>query len=81
MTILRIAGPGGPIDDVFDVDGKLVGARIASDLVTYACPSEPSMTSFRARAGQFPAAACTEVSCGTCISSPTSCAADGGVGQ
>jgi hypothetical protein len=82
MTLLRFVPAGGPIEDVFDADGKLVGARVASDLLSYACPSDPSKTAFKARAGQFPAATCAEVACGACDSSSTSCGAvDGSAGQ
>jgi hypothetical protein len=82
MTVLRVTPAGGPIDDVFDADGRLVGARIASDTGTYACPSDPAITALKAQSGQLPAATCREVACGACSASPTSCAAaDGSAGQ
>jgi hypothetical protein len=82
LTALRIVPAGGPIDDVFDQDGKLVGARAASDSGTYKCPSDPSLTALRLGAGRLPEASCEEVACGTCTTAPFPCSpADGGAGQ
>lgn len=79
MTILRVMSAGGPIDDVYDCNDRLIGARIASDTSPYACPSDPSMTAQRARAGTVPAATCSELDHGPCPSSVATCG-DGGDG-
>jgi hypothetical protein len=72
-----------PSDYVFDQDGKLVGARIASDTSFYKCPSDPSLTAGVLQAGRLPEASCAEVACGTCTTAPFPCSpgADGGAGQ
>ena len=79
MTILRVMTAGGPNDDVYDCNDRLIGARFASDTSPYACPSDPTMTAFRARAGTLPAATCGETSFGPCSTSTATCG-DGGDG-
>jgi len=58
---LQIRGAFGPYQDVYDQDGKLVGAMASSDSNSYVCPNDPTMSGFILRAGQFPAATCTPV--------------------
>jgi len=64
---------GGPWISVWDSSGKLVGSQSGSDTAPYACPSDPSLTAFQLRAGEFPAARCTAMSC-SCGDGGTSCA-------
>ncbi|HEY5449825.1 MAG TPA: hypothetical protein VIQ54_13815 [Polyangia bacterium] len=61
LTVLQIRGAFGPYQDVYDQDGKLVGAMASSDSNSYVCPNDPTMSGFILRAGQFPAATCTPV--------------------
>jgi hypothetical protein len=79
MTILHVMTAGGPMDDVYDCNGTLIGTRFGSDTGPYACPSDPTITAFRARAGTFPAATCSEFSRGPCSTSVATCG-DGGDG-
>ena len=82
LTVLRVVPAGGPIDDVYDCNGNLVGARIASDTSAYVCPSDPTMTAFRASAGLLPPATCSELDFGVCSASSATCGdgGDGGAG-
>jgi len=66
LTVLQIRGAFGPYQDVYDQDGKLVGAMASSDSNSYVCPNDPTMSGFILRAGQFPAATCTPVA-SSCI--------------
>jgi hypothetical protein len=61
LTVLQIRGAFGPYQDVYDQDGKLVGAMASSDSNSYVCPNDPTMSGFILRAGQFPAASCAPV--------------------
>ena len=55
----------GAITDIYvsDASGKQVGVQHTADIGFYSCPSDPSLTSGRMRAGQFPDPSCDEVSC------------------
>ena len=79
LTVLRIMSAGGPIDDVFDQDGKLVGAYSSTDTGPFACPSNPSLTGFHMRAGRLPEDSCQGVACGACTSPACSTSDGGGV--
>ena len=59
----------GPIRQVYDRTGTLVGEQITADLGTYGCPSWPSGPGFvSVRAGGFPDASCGGIECpqGSC---------------
>ncbi len=79
LTVLRITPAGGPIDDVFDQDGKLVGAYVSSDTAWYTCPSNASLTAFHMRAGRLPEESCQGVACGPCTDPACSTSDGGGV--
>ena len=79
LTVLRIMSAGGPIDDVFDQDGKLVGAYVSSDTAWYTCPSNASLTAFHLRAGRMPEDGCQGVACGRCTDPACSTRDGGGV--
>jgi len=79
LTVLRIMSAGGPIDEVFDQDGKLVGAYVSSDTAWYACPSNASLTAFHMRAGRLPEDSCQGVACGRCSDLACSTSDGGGV--
>ena len=78
LTVLRIMSAGGPIDDVYDRDGKLIGAYVSSDTAQYACPSNASLTAFHLRAGRLPES-CQGVACGRCTDPACSTPDGGGV--
>jgi hypothetical protein len=61
LTVLQIRGAFGPYQDVYDQDGKLVGAMASSDTSAYVCPNDPTMSALTVRAGQFPSASCAPV--------------------
>jgi hypothetical protein len=65
LTVLQISGAFGPYEDVYDQDGKLVGAMASSDSNSYVCPNDPTLSGFVLRAGRFPEASCAPV--------PTTC--------
>jgi hypothetical protein len=76
LTVLRFTPAGGPIDDVFDQDGRLVGVVVSSDTALYKCPSNPDLFGYSMQAGQLPDSACASNTCGMCTAA--TCGGDGG---
>jgi hypothetical protein len=63
LTVSVQQGAAGPDLYVTDASGKLVGVQHTADIGFFSCPSDPSLTGGRMRAGQFPDASCNQVSC------------------
>ena len=61
---------GGPSRTVYDANGNLVGAQYGSDDATFSCPTDPTMSGFFVRAGQFADTCDDAVTC--------QCSTDGG---
>lgn len=78
LEFFTIETAGGPETWVFDASGALVGAELGSDSSEYSCPSDPSVRSYRLRAGRFPDPSCAMVEC-PCADGGAACGlADGG---
>jgi hypothetical protein len=76
--------PGGPEIWVYDKNGKMVGAQLATDDSVFVCPDNQSIQRFLLRAGQFRPDTCngvTTCNCADTDASPrASCSnGDGGI--